>query len=38
MFVRQAAAQFVLFTGQEAPIDHLREVLRRHLSPVRLNP
>ncbi len=38
MFVRQAAAQFVLLTGQEAPIDHLREVLRRHLSPVRLNP
>ena len=38
MFIRQAAAQFVLFTGQPAPIEHMREVLRRELSPVKLNP
>ncbi len=36
MFIRQAAAQFVLFTGREAPIEHMREVLRRELSPVRV--
>lgn len=38
MFIRQAAAQFELFTGQPAPIEHMREALRRELSPVRLNP
>ncbi len=38
MFIRQAAAQFELFTGQPAPIEHMRETLRRELSPVRLNP
>lgn len=37
MFIRQAAAQFELFTGQPAPIEHMRETLRRELSPVRLN-
>ncbi len=38
MFIRQAAAQFELFTGHEPPIEHMREALRRELSPVRLNP
>ena len=37
MFIRQAAAQFELFTGQPTPIEHMRETLRRELSPVRLN-
>jgi len=36
MFVRQAAAQFKLFTGQEATLEYLRTVLRRALSPVSL--
>lgn len=36
MFVRQAAAQFRLFTGREAPLDVMRDVLRRALSPVAL--
>ena len=38
MFIRQAASQFELFTGQPAPIEQMRETLRRELSPVRLNP
>ena len=37
MFIRQAAVQFEFFTGQPAPIEHMREVLRREISPVRLN-
>lgn len=37
MFVRQAAAQFECFTRQSAPIDFMRETLRRAISPVRLN-
>jgi 3-dehydroquinate dehydratase/shikimate dehydrogenase len=36
MFVRQAAAQFRLFTGQDAPVEFLRTVMKRHLSPVSL--
>jgi 3-dehydroquinate dehydratase/shikimate dehydrogenase len=36
MFIRQAAAQFRLFTGQDAPIEFLRTVMKRHLSPVSL--
>jgi 3-dehydroquinate dehydratase / shikimate dehydrogenase len=36
MFVRQAAAQFKLFTGQEPPVEFMRTVLRRALSPVSL--
>jgi 3-dehydroquinate dehydratase/shikimate dehydrogenase len=36
MFVRQAAAQFKLFTGQEPPLEFMRTVLRRALSPVSL--
>ncbi len=35
MFLRQAALQFKLYTGQEAPMDVMREALRRRLSPVR---
>ena len=34
MFVRQAAAQFEMFTSQAAPIDNMRTTLRRWLSPV----
>jgi 3-dehydroquinate dehydratase/shikimate dehydrogenase len=36
MFVRQAAAQYRLFTGQEASLEYMRTVLRRALSPVSL--
>lgn len=35
MFVRQAAHQFLLYTGQEAPPDVMREVVRRKLGPIR---
>lgn len=35
MFLRQAALQFKLYTGQDAPIDVMREALRRRLSPLR---
>ena len=35
MFVRQAAAQFRLYTGQEAPTDLMRDVLKRKLGPIR---
>jgi 3-dehydroquinate dehydratase/shikimate dehydrogenase len=34
MFVRQAAMQFELFTGQKADIEAMREILRRALSPL----
>jgi len=36
MFVRQAAAQFKLFTGQEPALEYMRTILRRALSPVSL--
>jgi 3-dehydroquinate dehydratase/shikimate dehydrogenase len=36
MFVRQAATQFKLFTGQEPSLEYMRTVLRRALSPVSL--
>ena len=36
MFVRQAALQFNLFTGREAPIECMREVIQRALSPVAI--
>jgi hypothetical protein len=36
MFVRQAALQFGLFTGREAPIELMRGVVKRILSPVAL--
>jgi 3-dehydroquinate dehydratase/shikimate dehydrogenase len=34
MFVRQAALQFKLFTGRDAPMDVMRKVVKRALSPV----
>ncbi|RIK75787.1 MAG: shikimate dehydrogenase [Planctomycetota bacterium] len=35
MFVRQAALQFKLFTGKEAPMEVMAETLRRGMGPVR---
>ena len=35
MFLRQAAIQFKLYTGHDAPMDVMREALRRRLSPLR---
>jgi 3-dehydroquinate dehydratase/shikimate dehydrogenase len=35
MFVRQAAHQFLLYTGKEAPLDVMRDVVRRKLGPIR---
>jgi 3-dehydroquinate dehydratase / shikimate dehydrogenase len=34
MFVRQAALQFELFTGEKADVESMREILRRALSPL----
>jgi 3-dehydroquinate dehydratase / shikimate dehydrogenase len=36
MFVRQAALQFQLFTGHEAPFSLMRNVLKKALSPISL--
>lgn len=36
MFIRQAALQFKLFTGQEAPEEVMRKAVRRALSPVSM--
>lgn len=35
MFIRQAAAQFERFTGKPAPLDELRETLRRGISAAK---
>ena len=35
MFVGQAALQFKLFTGQDAPADLMRQVIRRTISAVK---
>jgi 3-dehydroquinate dehydratase/shikimate dehydrogenase len=35
MFIRQAGRQFELFTGQSAPLDSMRDVLRRAISAAR---
>ena len=35
MFIRQAALQYELFTNQMAPLDVMRETLRRGISAVR---
>jgi 3-dehydroquinate dehydratase/shikimate dehydrogenase len=34
MFVRQAARQFELFTGLTPPVDQMREILRKAMSPL----
>jgi 3-dehydroquinate dehydratase/shikimate dehydrogenase len=36
LFVRQAALQFKLFTGQDAPLELIRQTVKRALSPVSL--
>jgi 3-dehydroquinate dehydratase/shikimate dehydrogenase len=35
MFIRQAALQFQLFTGEEAPVDLMRETLKRTIGPAK---
>ncbi len=35
MFVRQAALQFKLFTGRDAPLESMKTLVRRALSPVQ---
>lgn len=35
MFVHQAAMQFKLYTGQDAPVDVMRDVVTRKLGPIR---
>jgi 3-dehydroquinate dehydratase/shikimate dehydrogenase len=35
MFIKQAALQFMLFTGQEAPEAIMRETLKRAIGPVK---
>lgn len=37
MFVRQAAYQFRLFTGKDAPVDLMRQKIKQATSPVQLN-
>jgi 3-dehydroquinate dehydratase/shikimate dehydrogenase len=36
LFVRQAAIQFKLFTGREPPIDYMRTIVKRAISPVAI--
>lgn len=38
MFVRQAAEQFKLFTGQPAPVEEMTAAVRRQISPVSPHP
>lgn len=38
MFIRQAAEQFKLFTGQEAPLEVMLAAVRQQLSPVSQTP
>ena len=35
MFLRQAALQFKIYTGKEAPLDIMRQTLKRKLGPLR---
>ena len=35
MFLRQAALQFKIYTGQEPPMDVMRDALQRKLGPLR---
>jgi 3-dehydroquinate dehydratase/shikimate dehydrogenase len=35
MFLRQAALQFKIYTGKDAPMDLMRETLKRKLGPLR---
>ena len=35
MFIRQAAIQSKFYTGQEAPVEMMRDVVRRKLGPIR---
>lgn len=35
MFIRQAALQFRLFTGQDAPVELMRETLKRQIGPAK---
>ena len=35
MFIRQAAIQSHLYTGMDAPVDAMRDVVRRKLGPIR---
>jgi 3-dehydroquinate dehydratase/shikimate dehydrogenase len=36
LFVRQAALQFQLFTGRDAPVELMRAIIKRALSPVAI--
>ncbi|HMP00955.1 MAG TPA: shikimate dehydrogenase [Gemmatales bacterium] len=38
MFVRQAARQFQLFTGIQPPLDEMRQIVRKAVSPTGLKP
>lgn len=38
MFIRQAAEQFKLFTGHDAPIEVMTDAVRRQISPVSPHP
>ena len=35
MFIRQAALQFKLFTGEDAPVDLMRETLKKTIGPAK---